>query len=45
MCRFVETRKDELYATALQCVREVLAHLESKDATLGIVTGNLREIG
>jgi phosphoglycolate phosphatase-like HAD superfamily hydrolase len=45
MCRFVETRKDELCATALPCVREMLAHLNSKDATLGIVTGNLREIG
>jgi phosphoglycolate phosphatase len=45
MCWFVETRKDELCATALPFVREVLAHLETKDATLGIVTGNFREIG
>src|ERR1700712_2455730 len=45
MCRFVEARKDELCATALPCVPKVLAHLESKGATLGIVTGNLREIG
>jgi phosphoglycolate phosphatase len=45
MCRFVESRKDELCATALPCVREVLERLESKNATLGIVTGNLREIG
>jgi phosphoglycolate phosphatase len=45
MCRFVETRKDELCAIALPCVREVLAHLGNKGATLGIVTGNLRKIG
>jgi phosphoglycolate phosphatase len=45
MCHFVETRKEELCATALPCAREMLAHLESKDATLGIVTGNLRGIG
>jgi phosphoglycolate phosphatase len=45
MCRFVETRRDELCATALPCVRDLLVHLESKHATLGIVTGNLREIG
>jgi phosphoglycolate phosphatase-like HAD superfamily hydrolase len=45
MCRFVETRKDELCATALPGAREVLAHLKRKGATLGIVTGNLREIG
>src|ERR1700716_1504227 len=41
MCRFVETRKDELCAIALPCVREVLAHLGNKGATLGIGTGNL----
>lgn len=45
MCRFVERRKNELCATALPCVREVLAHLENKGANLGIATGNLREIG
>jgi phosphoglycolate phosphatase len=45
MCRFVESRKDELCATALPCVRELLAHLEGKGAILGVVTGNLREIG
>jgi phosphoglycolate phosphatase-like HAD superfamily hydrolase len=45
MCRFVETRKDELCAIALPCVREALAHLGNKGATLGIVTGNLRKIG
>jgi phosphoglycolate phosphatase len=45
MCQFVETRKDELCATALPCAREMLARLESKGATLGIVTGNLSEIG
>jgi phosphoglycolate phosphatase-like HAD superfamily hydrolase len=45
MCRFVEARKDELCAAALPCVPELLAHLGNKGATLGIVTGNLREIG
>jgi phosphoglycolate phosphatase-like HAD superfamily hydrolase len=45
MCRFVEARKDELCAAALPCVPELLTHLGNKGATLGIVTGNLREIG
>jgi phosphoglycolate phosphatase-like HAD superfamily hydrolase len=45
MCRFVEVRRNELCATVLPSVHDVLAHLEIKGATLGIVTGNLREIG
>jgi phosphoglycolate phosphatase len=45
MCRFVENRKDGLCATALPSVHDVLRHLETRGATLGIVTGNLREIG
>ena len=45
MCRFVETREDGLCDTALPCVSEALAHLGNKGAALGIVTGNLREIG
>lgn len=45
MCRFVESRKNELCATALPCVREVLEHLHGKGALLGIATGNLQKIG
>ena len=45
MCHFVELRKDDLCATVLPCVHDVLAHLRTRDATLGIVTGNLKEIG
>jgi phosphoglycolate phosphatase-like HAD superfamily hydrolase len=42
---FVVQREAELCATALPRVREVLEHLRGKGATLGIATGNLRQIG
>jgi phosphoglycolate phosphatase-like HAD superfamily hydrolase len=45
MTRFVALRKDELRATALPYVRHMLAYLQQRGATLGIATGNLREIG
>src|SRR5947209_6080925 len=45
MCTFVELRKGDLRATVLPCVHDVLAHLKNRGATLGIVTGNLKEIG
>lgn len=45
LCRFVAERESELCADALPCVRDVLEHLLRRGATLGIATGNLREIG
>ena len=45
MCRFVEIRRGDLCATVLPSVHDVLRHLETRGARLGIVTGNLREIG
>lgn len=45
ICRFVQTRRSDLCVTELPHVREVLARLRHKGATLGIATGNLQEIG
>jgi phosphoglycolate phosphatase len=45
MSHFFEARKGDLCTTVLPCVHDVLAHLKTRDATLGIVTGNLKEIG
>jgi phosphoglycolate phosphatase len=45
MCRFVHAHKHDIDANALPYVSEVLQHLRSKGATLGIATGNLQEIG
>jgi phosphoglycolate phosphatase-like HAD superfamily hydrolase len=45
MGRFVAEREDDLCASALPHVRQVLEHLRARDAVLGIATGNLREIG
>jgi phosphoglycolate phosphatase-like HAD superfamily hydrolase len=45
MTRFVALRKDELCATALPFVSTMLEYLQQRGATLGIATGNLREIG
>jgi phosphoglycolate phosphatase len=45
MCRFVNKHQHDLRATALPSVLDVLDHLRNKGATLGIATGNLREIG
>ena len=45
MAQFVAKRETELCATALPFVAEVLQHLQRRGATLGIATGNLREIG
>ncbi len=45
MCRFVEAHRAELRANALPYVPAVLEHLRRSGRTLGIATGNLREIG
>ena len=45
MCNFVEAHKSELSISVLPFVTEVLGHLRSRGAVLGIATGNLREIG
>jgi phosphoglycolate phosphatase len=45
MCSFVKAHQHDLRVTSLPSVSEVLQHLRSKGATLGIATGNLREIG
>lgn len=45
MCRFVEERKEDLRATVLPAVPEVLEHLRTKGAILGVATGNLERIG
>ena len=45
MCDFVEDRKKELRATVLPHVREVLEHLRSRGARLGVATGNFERIG
>jgi phosphoglycolate phosphatase-like HAD superfamily hydrolase len=45
MCDFVETRKAELCSTVLPRVAQVLEHLRSRGAKLGIATGNLERIG
>ena len=45
MCDFVETRKSELRTTVLPHVRQVLEHLRSRGAKLGVATGNLERIG
>lgn len=45
MTAFVYHRKDELRTTILPRVRDVLEHLRSRGATLGVATGNLERIG
>jgi phosphoglycolate phosphatase-like HAD superfamily hydrolase len=45
MAQFVAKREAELCATALPFASETLRHLAAQGATLGIATGNLREIG
>lgn len=45
MCEFVESRHHELCVTALPGVEQVLRHLSSKGAVLGLATGNLERIG
>lgn len=45
MGRFVEERADQLCATVLPQVEEVLKHLRERGAVLGVATGNLERIG
>jgi phosphoglycolate phosphatase-like HAD superfamily hydrolase len=45
MCRFVQAHQSELCITVLPQVHEVLRHLHSRSAALGVATGNLQEIG
>jgi phosphoglycolate phosphatase len=45
MTRFVSSRRKELCANMLPQVRELLLHLKSKGAKLGVATGNLEAIG
>jgi phosphoglycolate phosphatase-like HAD superfamily hydrolase len=42
---FVEERADQLCTTVLPQVREVLDHLRTRGAVLGVATGNLERIG
>lgn len=45
MCGFVEQRATDLCINVLPAVRDVLDHLRSKGAVLGVATGNLEQIG
>jgi phosphoglycolate phosphatase len=45
MCSLVSAKKQELCANLLPQVRNVLEHLTSRGAKLGLATGNLEEIG
>lgn len=45
MAEFVERREDQLCTTVLPQVREVLEHLRTRGAVLGVATGNLERIG
>jgi phosphoglycolate phosphatase-like HAD superfamily hydrolase len=45
MCSSVRAREQELRTTVLPHVREVLEHLRSRKAVVGVATGNLRGIG
>jgi phosphoglycolate phosphatase len=45
MCSNVASRRDELDLILMPGVKEVLAHLASKGASLGVASGNLEMIG
>lgn len=45
MCRFVHDHESELRVTVLPHVHDVLRHLRSRMAVLGVATGNLQDIG
>ena len=45
MCKFVYAHQQDLRAAALPYVHEVLQHLLTRKAILGVATGNLQEIG
>lgn len=45
MAAFVETNRHDISTDALPATREVLEHLRSRKAVLGVATGNLEAIG
>jgi phosphoglycolate phosphatase-like HAD superfamily hydrolase len=45
MCSYVHEHRSELRVTVLPHVHEVLRHLRSRTAVLGVATGNLQGIG
>lgn len=45
MCSFVCAREQQLRITVLPKVRDVLEHLQSRKAVIGVATGNLQGIG
>ena len=45
MCAYVQTNRDQVSTTVLPGVTEVLRHLSSRKAILGIATGNPQAIG
>ena len=45
LCRYVKDRRSEICAAALPSATTVLDYLQSRDALLGVATGNLEEIG
>ncbi len=45
MCSFVCAREQDLCVTVLPYVRDVLEHLQSRKAVIGVATGNLQSIG
>ena len=45
MCSLVRAREQELRITVLPHVRDVLEHLRSRKAVIGVATGNLQGIG
>lgn len=45
LCGFVEQRQQEVCATAMPQVHEILRHLRDRGAILGVATGNLERIG
>lgn len=45
MCDYVQSREWEICATTLPNVPQILEHLRSRGATLGVATGNFRTIG
>jgi phosphoglycolate phosphatase-like HAD superfamily hydrolase len=45
MCSFVYEHQHDLRAVAMPCAHEVLQHLRSRNAILGVATGNLQGIG
>ena len=45
MCSYVETNRHQVQTDSLPATKEVLQHLRSRKAVLGVATGNLASIG